>query len=1276
MRNLKRALSLGLTAAMISGLMVMGSSAAGFADVTSEQNQEAIEVLQAVGVMVGDDNGNFNPDQQVTRNEMAVVMSNLMDYRVANYAGTSPFTDVPSWAEPYVAACYINGITAGTSATTYGGSESVTAAQAALMMMKALGYFQYASDFENDWQLTTLRQASKIELFDGIDTAATEAMTRNDVAQIALNALTSSMVENDGEGQITVSGEGFTVTTGKTSYTEMLSTDKMYASIKSWQNYDSKYSVELGEKLYQGDLRMTGDSDAFGRPANVWSYEDDEIGTYVDDTTASWTVKVTEKDLYRAANSTAVNNYGWNIWVDGERVDYTRVGSGYDLDRNDTERWKSTGNGVLTEMFVNTLEETVDVTIINSYLAEVTKVEKNDDDYTVTVNFETKPNGSVSRQFNTDEQYAQDDIVVVGIAQGAIETMAKAETVEGTVNSVKSLDSVTVAGTPYNYNYAYTGTDNGRISSGLIDLEEGGAKDPKAGDDVTIYLDTNGTVVAVENASVSAEDYLYVKGTDEAYGDVSVKAVFYDGTEAKIDIDELTKADGTVIEPSAGSNVTDEGRVFRFEKSGDKYDLFAASTGNKFVAEKLWTDSNNNGVKDTAENGGKIENGMAVFGIHNGTSYTTTFTANSNTVFVDAYNNVAYTGYQNVPSMSGIQGYFVGDTAGSVADIVFITNDVEYEVDNDSFFFIKDTKATVADDDKNGKTWTYTVFVEGNEEQLVASSNLNDGANGFDINKKGLYKITKYDSKDFVTTIEPVVTWSEVLTLGTTAYATSSTGNVLQVTAAADEATGSGKTTFGINNETIYIVAEMNKANNDIDDVYAGTVSNIRATDNYNTGITGVYVLNVEDKDDSAPMAKLVLVVVPDTTAETADYTVTYPTTLPANITKLEVKAGSTTVNSGDSVANGTTLTITATPANTGYNAVVKVNGTPLVGTTFVVNGANVNITVEAQDVNQVNASDLQYNLKSSGNGSTNNPYVVTVNIKDGLTLTNDQAVNDIAALLGITDSSKVVYSNNGTYVTFTKTNGMAQEVYKFTFGSGVIDSYKGTVNNRTVFVDTSNNGLDDVKTAQSLTGTYVLANSSTGISGTPVAQDSKNYYPMTSATTITANDFNISTGYVKVSGDGISTDTIISTASAYTVPAKENVASAKGTGMTYTINGTTKYVAYGASIAASELTADVVLDQDYVKVTVAVSEDPADSFKVVTTEETTGLTDKAGETYVKVGSTVTITNETASGTDDVYAAIADGGTINVANAKVSNSSPKTQVAAEKDITVTIKATA
>ena len=51
MRNLKRALSLALASVMVMGLMVVGTGAS-YADVSSEQNQEAIEVLQAVGVTV------------------------------------------------------------------------------------------------------------------------------------------------------------------------------------------------------------------------------------------------------------------------------------------------------------------------------------------------------------------------------------------------------------------------------------------------------------------------------------------------------------------------------------------------------------------------------------------------------------------------------------------------------------------------------------------------------------------------------------------------------------------------------------------------------------------------------------------------------------------------------------------------------------------------------------------------------------------------------------------------------------------------------------------------------------------------------------------------------------------------------------------------------------------------------------------------------------------------------------------------------------------------
>ena len=325
MRNLKRALSLGLTAAMISGLMVMGSSAASYADVTSENNVEAIEVLQAVGVMIGDEDGNFNPDENVTRNEMAVIMSNLLALNVDNFTSSSiPFTDVPDWAAPYVAACYADGITTGTSATTYGGSDTVTAAQAGLMMLKALGYFQYSSDFGSDWQLAAVRQASSIDLYDGIDAGASSAMTRNEVAQLALNALEATMVEPSSDGSTIVVGD-ITVSSN-VSYDERTGSNSKYEAINpdNADDSDTQYTIELGEELYDGDLEKNeSDPDVFGRPAVQWEYNNSEIGTYADDPEESYTEAVEKDALYDLIGSSVYNDledgdYELNVYIDGE----------------------------------------------------------------------------------------------------------------------------------------------------------------------------------------------------------------------------------------------------------------------------------------------------------------------------------------------------------------------------------------------------------------------------------------------------------------------------------------------------------------------------------------------------------------------------------------------------------------------------------------------------------------------------------------------------------------------------------------------------------------------------------------------------------------------------------------------------------------------------------------------------------------------------------------------------------------------------------------------
>ena len=101
MRNLKRALSLTLASVMLLGMMVVGSSAKGYDDVKETDNVEAIEVAQAIEVMVGDERG-FGPDRPVNRAEMAVVMGKLLNLDYDYYATSCPFNDVYDWARGYV----------------------------------------------------------------------------------------------------------------------------------------------------------------------------------------------------------------------------------------------------------------------------------------------------------------------------------------------------------------------------------------------------------------------------------------------------------------------------------------------------------------------------------------------------------------------------------------------------------------------------------------------------------------------------------------------------------------------------------------------------------------------------------------------------------------------------------------------------------------------------------------------------------------------------------------------------------------------------------------------------------------------------------------------------------------------------------------------------------------------------------------------------------------------------------------------------------------------
>lgn len=841
MRNLKRALSLALSSVMLLGMMVVGTGAS-YADVASKHNVEAIEVAQAVNIMVGDDKGNFNPNAEVTRNEMAVVMANLMKLNTRSFQGSKlNFTDVPEWAVEYVGACYANGIVAGTSATTYGGNDTVTAAQASLMMLKALGYFQFQSDFGDDWQFATVKQANKVEMYYNIDKGVNAALTRNDVAQMVLNALEATMVEPDGSGGTTIKGDGFEVTTGNVKYEEIYKIGKEYNSIEGGsvdKNNSNRFSVELGEYLFKGDLKMVTTGDDFGAPASNWTYKGSDVGTYAKEATVVWTEEVSQKMLYNAVGAEAAKDYAatspdwtWTYTIDGDEQATLPA----NFSKTSKDEWgTATGDGVLTSVYVDTVKQTVDVTVINTYAAKVTKVKANDDDNTVT--FAYKPAGrSVSgfeKEFDTKGNFKKDDIVLVTVANNEVKTMELAESVKGTVSAVKTDSYVKIDGTKYNYNAGV-----------LAKVEDGTKVNPSYDNKVTLYLDTYGNAIAIDNASSVVEDYLYVKGVDSSYGDISVKALFANGEVKNIDIDQFNGSKATL------TNSPTAGQIYAYSEDGKEYDLDNVSAAG-FTT--VYYDAN------TIE----ITKGSATIkGDVSGT--TTPKTADNDTVYVDDDNNKLYTGFKNVASIKLGSGAVLLDN--NVASIVFITDAANATEDTDSFFFIKKTNSAEIG---KGEFEMTDAYVNGEKTELIVTKSVKDkiaaptggiGLYSIDTTNSdgyvsGVTKITKVNSAKFGTALA-----------NTDGYAKTAGGGVLIVDGAANCVTGIPTTTknFVYDDDTIFVYVTM-KSTSEVDAVTLGSVDDIKEWDGITAATadeTAVYVITADDSGKGDPVAELVVVI-------------------------------------------------------------------------------------------------------------------------------------------------------------------------------------------------------------------------------------------------------------------------------------------------------------------------------------------------------------------------------------------------------------------------------
>jgi len=148
--------------------------------------------LYDLGLFKGTDKG-FELDRQLTRSEAAVMLVRLLgaeeDALSAN--ASHPFSDVPSWASPYVGYLYQAGLTNGMSETTYGAALPTRLNDYLTFTLRAAGYVD-GEDFEwNQAEAFALESriadAGLLEAFDE------QQISRGDAVQISYSSLSANI---------------------------------------------------------------------------------------------------------------------------------------------------------------------------------------------------------------------------------------------------------------------------------------------------------------------------------------------------------------------------------------------------------------------------------------------------------------------------------------------------------------------------------------------------------------------------------------------------------------------------------------------------------------------------------------------------------------------------------------------------------------------------------------------------------------------------------------------------------------------------------------------------------------------------------------------------------------------------------------------------------------------------------------------------------------------------------------------------------------------------
>ena len=539
---------------------------------------EVVDTLVSLGVIEGFEDGSFQPNATVTRAQMAkmiyVLRTGKSDASAYNDDKTS-FTDIGShWARGYIKYCQSLGIIAGKSSTIFAPNATVTAQEAAKMLLVTLGYdAEKAGLVGAGWAAKTNALADENGLLEDVNTSFTGPCPRQYAAQLIYNAIDTATVvwRDDAYTNVNVLGAdnqtigekymGLKYATGVLMASGKVGLDGTGASEALVVKADEKQTV-LGTEYSKNSLIKFVDikndySDLLGMNVKVMYKDKDKVyGVYAtDDNDVNIAALASDLDTVSGEAKFKVDDVKYKVNDNGMIIYTIGVDADGDVVINPTEVENTAAdikskisaikdNDMEITVVSNDNDEKVDAIFVNNKtFAKLTTVNSTSVSYKpVLLDMKGNTTGSAVKLDLEDDEpevydgYKKDDYVFVGadLFNDSV-VIEKAQTISGKSESFKS-DSIKIDGNWHDY------------------VMTTGSYTAKSGKTYTAYV--YGSYVYYltgESGSGSDVDTLLVKSVGDYQKmdkGVETKVYFEDGTEKVINVK-------TVVVPKSGFDQED-----------------------------------------------------------------------------------------------------------------------------------------------------------------------------------------------------------------------------------------------------------------------------------------------------------------------------------------------------------------------------------------------------------------------------------------------------------------------------------------------------------------------------------------------------------------------------------------------------------------------------------------------------------------------------------------------------------------------------------------------